>query len=98
MVGVWDGSVSHGAGLATTPHRTLPLIVTLTQGDYCYFGAAANWYDQDWTYYPQYDWEVGKPLGAAVQTAPYRWERSFEHCVVSADLESAAGHFKWRSF
>merc|ERR1712232_102347 len=37
----------------------------MAQSDYCYFGAAANWYDQDWRYYPQYDWKFGKPLGSA---------------------------------
>lgn len=69
----------------------------MAQGDYCYFGAAANWYDEDWSYHPQYDWKFGKPLSPAVQTAKYKWERKFEHCDVSVDLESAMGNFSWRS-
>ena len=37
----------------------------MVQGEYCYFGAAANWYDQDWKWHAQYDWKVGRPLGPA---------------------------------
>ena len=67
----------------------------MAQGQYSYFGAAANWYDKDWKYYPQYDWKFGKPLGGAVQTATYRWHREFEHCNVSVDLQARNGTFKW---
>lgn len=77
----------------------------MAQGDYCYFGAAANWYDQDWSFKPQYSWVFGKPLGAAVREqaaagskeASYVWRRSFEHCNVSVNLEARHGTFEWRA-
>ena len=69
----------------------------MAQGDYCYFGAAANWYDQDWKYHAQYDWEVGKPLGLAQRTGKYAWRREFEQCTVSVDLAARSGNFSWRT-
>ena len=66
----------------------------MAQADYCYFGAAANWYDRDWLpFRKQYEWQVGKPLGAAVRTAPYRWQRPFEKCTVSVDLMRRSANF-----
>ena len=67
----------------------------MAQGEYSYFGAAANWYDKDWKWYPQYDWKFGRPLSAAVQTGKYRWQREFEHCNASVDLLAASGSFVW---
>lgn len=67
----------------------------MAQGDYCYFGAAADWYDRYWRYHEQYDWQVGPPLGPALQIARYRWRRDFERCTVSVDLERAVGVFRW---
>jgi hypothetical protein len=67
----------------------------MAQGEYSYFGAAADWYDKDWRWFPQYDWKVGKPLGLAVQTAKYAWHREFEHCNVSVDLQARNGSFVW---
>jgi hypothetical protein len=69
----------------------------MAQGDYAYFGAAANWYDRDWRFYPQYEWKVGRPLGDAVQAGAYRWRRQFEHCNVSVDLQARNGTFAWGS-
>ena len=41
----------------------------------------------------QYEWQVGEPLGVAVRTAPYRWQRSFEKCAVSVDLVQRSANF-----
>jgi hypothetical protein len=59
----------------------------------CVQGAAANWYDKDWSYRPQYNWKVGKPLAPAVRAGKYRWHRKFERCTVSVDLTQAQGNF-----
>ena len=67
----------------------------MAQGDYCYFGAAANWYDQDWQWHAQYDWKLGAPLGPALRQGKYQWSRGFERCAVSVDLETATGNFSW---
>jgi hypothetical protein len=67
----------------------------MAQGDYCYFGAAANWYDQDWVYHAQYDWKIGRPKGKAARTGRYTWRREFENCSVSVDLERRTSNFTW---
>lgn len=69
----------------------------MAQGPYCYFGAASNWYDENWTWHRQYDWAVGAPLGPAVRESKYQWSRQFANCSVSVDLTSAKGTFAWLS-
>ena len=67
----------------------------MAQGDFCYFGAAANWYDEDWAWHHQYEWVVGHPLGPATRQGKYRWARKFEKCTVGVDLDAARGTFTW---
>ena len=67
----------------------------MAQGPYCYFGAAANWYDKDWHWHRQYDWKVGAPKGPAVRDGRYQWHREFEKCTVAIDLQRRSSNFSW---
>ena len=93
----WDMGMFNGSRGNTTWLEFGMASFLIAQGDYCYFGAAANWYDQDWPWYPQYEWKIGRPLVPAVRHSKYRWSRAFEWCTVGVDLVRALGTFSWRA-
>lgn len=63
----------------------------IAQGPYCYWGASSGWVDPDWSWKGEYDWDVGAPLGPAVEVNTFVWTRSFTKANVTVDLKTARG-------
>ncbi|MBT3190969.1 MAG: hypothetical protein HN341_00280, partial [Verrucomicrobia bacterium] len=47
--------------------------------------------------YPEFKRPLGPPLGPAVKTAPYRYERRFAHAAVAIDLAARTGRIDWQA-
>ena len=50
-----------------------------------------NWYDEDFCWRPEFDVDVGAPLGAAQRVAPHAWTRQFTRANVSVDVAAGGG-------
>ncbi|MBT3378514.1 MAG: hypothetical protein HN742_25090 [Lentisphaerae bacterium] len=46
--------------------------------------------------YPEFERPLGVPLGPAVKTGPYRYEREFRHVAVQLDIAARHGQITWR--
>ena len=46
-------------------------------------------------WYPEYDKPLGPPLGPAVKTAPYRYQRNFKHASVEIDVAARTSRIEW---
>jgi hypothetical protein len=78
------------------------LAIALTMAsDYFYFGYAMTHgannilglYLPD---YPEFKRPLGKPLGPAVKTGPYAYERKFKHVSVKLDVAARKGKIEWK--
>ena len=47
--------------------------------------------------YPEFKRPLGPPLGPAVKTAPYRYQRKFKHASVELDVATRTGRIDWHS-
>lgn len=64
----------------------------IAQGPFCYWGASSGWVDADWSWKGEYDWNVGSPLGPAIEVNTFIWTRAFTKANVTVNLKTATGN------
>ncbi len=75
-----------------------PLAVFLiAAGENTYFCYTWGYHEKDGTFswYPEFDKPLGKPLADAVRDG-WKYKRSFAHCEVAVDLETKTATINWK--
>lgn len=96
--------VLHAGGNCPAPERTItrpgPLggdveyqvatyLIVATEG--ATLSISSGWMDNNFCWRPDFDVEFGAPLGPAVRTSVYTWERNFTRSTVALDVQSSSG-------